>query len=65
MLSDINQLLEFQTIAFGYVYTREFITQPIPISHFPGKFKFWIWQLYFFSNSCFWWCYQTYVSEYN
>jgi len=25
--------------------TQEFITQPIPISYSPGKFKFWIWQL--------------------
>jgi len=29
----------------GYVYNREFITQPTPISHSPGKFKFWIWRL--------------------
>ena len=53
----------------GYVYNREFITQPTSISHStptPGKFKFWIWRLDFFlSNSCFWWCYQKYFSEYN
>ena len=32
----------------GYVYNREFITQPTPISHSPGKFKFWICRLDFF-----------------
>ena len=32
----------------GYLYNREFITQPIPISHSLGKFKFWIWKLDFF-----------------
>ena len=46
----------------GYVYNRELITLPTPISHSPGKFKFWIWQFCFFSNSCFWWCYQTHFS---
>ena len=32
----------------GYVYNIEYITQPTPISHSPGKFKFWIWRLIFF-----------------
>ena len=31
----------------GYVYNRELITQPSPISHSPGKFKFSI-RLFFF-----------------
>ena len=39
----------------GYVYNREFITQPTSISHStphpPGKFKFWIWRLDFFSQT--------------
>ena len=48
----------------GYVYNGELITQPTPISHSPSKFKFWIWQFYFFSNSCFW-CNQNYFSVYN
>ena len=30
----------------GYVYNRELITQPTPISHSPGKFK--IWRMDFF-----------------
>ena len=50
----------------GYVYNRELITQPTPISHSSGKFKVWIWRLdTFFSNSCFCKCYQKYFSEYN
>ena len=60
--SAICQLLGFQTTACGYVYNREFTTQPT--SHSPGKFKFWIWQL-IFSLKCFLWCYQKYFSEYN
>ena len=35
----------------GYVYNRELITQPKPISHSPSKFKFWILQLDFFSQT--------------
>jgi len=40
MSSAISQLLEIQTTVFGKVYNREFITQPVPTSHSPGKFKF-------------------------
>jgi len=40
MSSAISQLLGFQTTASGYVYNREFITQPTPISHSAGKFIF-------------------------
>jgi len=40
----------------GYVYNRDIITHPTPISHSSGKFKFWIWQFHFLSNPCFWWC---------
>ena len=37
----------------GYVYNRELITQPTPISHSPGKFKFWIWRLDYFLKPMF------------
>jgi len=30
----------------SYVYNRELITQATPISHSPGKFKFWIWHFF-------------------
>ena len=50
----------------GYVYNREFITLPTPISHSPGKFKLWIWRLDLFLKLMFQkWCYQKYFSEYN
>ena len=49
----------------SYIYNRELITQATPINHSPANSNFesngWI----YFSNSCFWWCYQTYFSEYN
>jgi len=45
----------------GYVYNRELITQPTPISHFPANSNFELKVEFFFSNSCFWWCYQKYL----
>ena len=51
----------------GYVYNRELITQPInqfkPLPLANSNFESDSWIL--FSNSCFWWCYQKYLSEYN
>ena len=35
----------------GYVYNRELITQPTPISHSPNKFKFWILTVGFISQT--------------
>ena len=39
MSSAISQLLEIQTTSCGYVYNRELITQPLPISHSPRFFS--------------------------
>ena len=49
----------------GYIYNRKFITQSTPISHCPSKLNFESDSCVFFSNSCFWWCYKNYFSEYN
>ena len=49
----------------GYVYNRELITQPTPISHSPGKFKFWIWRLDFFLKLIFLVVLSKKKSEYN